>query len=73
VTFSYRVLIHEGDEQAGRVPEAFIDYAKVEKSGLLNEELEKAIEQTEEKEEEAAVAEEETKEEEEEDTEEAKS
>ena len=50
ITFCYRVLIHKGDEQEGRVPEAFIDYAKVEKSGLLNQELEKAIEKTEEEE-----------------------
>lgn len=44
VTFCYRVLLHEGDEQIGRVPESFIEYAKVEKSGALNEDLKKAIE-----------------------------
>lgn len=59
ITFCYRVLMHRGDEQEGRVPEAFIDYAKVEKSGLLNEELEKAIEKTEEEEAEKEEAEEE--------------
>ncbi len=47
ITFSYRVLLHKGDDQQGRVPEAFIDYAKVEKAGLLSEELEKTIEQVE--------------------------
>jgi hypothetical protein len=32
LTFFYRVLLHQGDEQEGRIPEAFIDYAKTIKS-----------------------------------------
>jgi hypothetical protein len=29
--FRYRVVLHKGDEQEGRIPEAFVEYAKVEK------------------------------------------
>ncbi len=32
LVFCYRVLLHQGDEQQGRVPELFVDYAKVDKT-----------------------------------------
>ena len=31
IAFFYRVLLHKGDEQQGRVPETFAEYVKVEK------------------------------------------
>ena len=31
MTFRYRVLLHKGDEKAGKIAEAFVEYAKVEK------------------------------------------
>ena len=34
-TLSYRVLLHHGDDQDGRVPEAFVEYAKTDKSPPL--------------------------------------
>ena len=37
--FCYRVFLHRGDEQDGRVPEAFIDYAKVDKTLRTEEEI----------------------------------
>ena len=32
MTFRYRVVLHHGDEQQGRIPEAFVEYAKVDPS-----------------------------------------
>ena len=39
ISLSYRVLIHQGDEQSGRVPESFVEYAKIDKSPVEEEEL----------------------------------
>ncbi len=36
-TLSYRILIHRGNAQEGRVPEAFIEYAKLDKVPIPNE------------------------------------
>ncbi len=39
IVLSYRVLLHQGDEQSGRVPESFVEYAKIDKSPVEEEEL----------------------------------
>ena len=37
ISFYYRVLFHLGDEQEGRVPEAFVEYAKINKASAGEE------------------------------------
>ena len=37
IAFYYRVLFHLGDEQEGRVPEAFVEYAKINKASAGEE------------------------------------
>ena len=37
ISFFYRLLLHKGDEQQGRVPESFVDYAKVDKTLTADE------------------------------------
>ncbi len=41
--FCYRVLLHQGDEQEGRVPELFVDYAKVDKTLETEKEFTKLL------------------------------
>ncbi len=43
IQFYYRVLLHNGDEQEGRVPESFVDYAKIDKSAIDEAELDALI------------------------------
>ncbi|MEM7316730.1 MAG: PmoA family protein, partial [Planctomycetota bacterium] len=37
--FCYRVLLHSGDEQKGRIPESFVEYAKLDKPPLTREQI----------------------------------
>ena len=39
IVLSYRILLHQGDEQSGRVPESFVEYAKIDKSPVEEDEL----------------------------------
>ena len=38
--FCYRVLLHSGDEQKGRIPESFVEYAKLDKPPMTRELIE---------------------------------
>ena len=39
IALGYRVLLHLGDEQSGRVPESFVEYAKMDKSPVEEDAL----------------------------------
>lgn len=38
ITFRYRVLLHKGDEQQARIADAFVEYAKIDKESIAEEE-----------------------------------
>ena len=46
--FCYRVLLHSGDEQKGRIPESFVEYAKVDKPPMTRELFEAEVKEQEE-------------------------
>ena len=37
MTFRYRVLLHRGDEKQARIAEAFVEYAKIDKSSVAED------------------------------------
>ncbi len=37
ISFFYRVVLHRGDEQQARIPESFVDYAKVTKQSVIEQ------------------------------------